>query len=668
MYRSIDSLNTLGWKPDIILVNDDQATYSLLQSHHPLLHTVPIVFAGVSFPNWKLINQYKNITGFEDKPDILANLMLLSQIKETDKIVFTTLDVTFIDKKIRQEINKAVKGKKVVGFMTPNIPDSIQMDMAKNKGYILFQNYSLRVSNSTTPSFLWTVGHFGVGRSYLALKRDFTSPSIPRINNGFNFTAINEEFNEDQPLLGGYFSSMETQAKDQVDYAVKILKGASVSSLPICQSKKEYLFDWNAMKQIGLGVNDIPPYCKIINIPFNKKHPALYTSITVLLILVFVLSFFLFHLLFKRERRRKRAALATIAKERKFMKLALEGSNTFAWIMQDGILSFENSFWHFAHKEERTMRIETLVPYIHPSYQNLLIDFFNSAEDKKSIQLRASLDKKNYNWWDVRCTVSRLGNGKTRTSGVIFDIQSFKDTEEELKKARILAEKAEMKQSFIANINHEIRTPLNAIMGFTSLLTDSNNLTKEDQEKYIAIIKENNKELLNLVDEVLLLTEIDSGTLMFKTEKFSIQNFLEKEYSDFAPKVPANLEFINIKNDRDINISTDPNHLADVLVHILDNAVKFTSTGSIKLGYQYIADTKEIEIYVEDTGHGIPEDELHLIFTRFYKRDIFKQGVGLGLSVCKTIVEKLNGRLLVKSKVEEGSRFSIILPCSEKIK
>ncbi len=664
MHNYLDSLTSSGWRPELILVNDDQATYSLLKCGHPVVRTTPVVFAGVNYPNWKLLKQYPNATGFEDKINVLANLVLISKIKKTDKIVFTILDSTFIDRKVKNEICEVTKGKKVVGFLTPNIPRSEQFKLVKNKGYVMLNNYPLRLKNSAAPSFLWSISHFNERHSYLALKRDFISINMPRINSGYNFTGINEEFNEDHLLLGGYFTPMEIQAKDQVDYAVKILKGTPVSALPIRQSKKEYLFDWKAMQQKGLQINDLPSYCKIINLSFAKGHPVLYEGLIILLIASVLFSFILFHFMFSRERKKKRAALATIAKDREIMKLALEGSNTFAWSMQGGLITFDNSFWRYADREGHPLTPEDLIAYVHPSHQHLYIDFMSSTEGKRSLQLLASFDQKNFRWWDVRCSVDHLSNGDTRTSGVVFDIQNFKNTEEELKKARILAEKAEMKQSFIANMSHEIRTPINAIMGFSSLLTDSENLTKEERDEYIGIIRNSNKELLNLIDEVLLLTEIDSGVLMFKTEPFNIRGFVKKVYSDFTPKVPSNVQFIRIEDNVDLMVATDPNHLADVLVHLLDNAVKFTTEGSIRLGYQHLIDKKEVEIYVEDTGHGIPDDELHLIFSRFYKRDIFKPGVGLGLSVCKTIVEKLNGRLSVRSQIEKGSRFSVFLRCS----
>lgn len=664
MHNFLDSLASSGWRPDVILVNDDQATYSLLKCGHPIVHTTPVVFSGVNFPNWKLLKEFPNATGFEDKINVLANLALISKIKKTDKVIFTILDSTFLDRKVKNEIYGVTKGRKVVGFMTPNIPKAEQFKLVKNNGYVILDNYPLRLKNSAAPSFLWSISHFSERHSYLALKRDFISINMPRINSGYNFTGINEDFNDDHLLLGGYFTPMEIQAKDQVDYAVKILKGTPVSALPIRQSQKESLFDWKAMQQKGLQINDLPSYCKIINISFAMEHPILYEGLIILLIVFVLFSFIVLHFMFSRERKRKRAALATIAKDREIMKLALEGSNTFAWSMQGGLITFENSFWRYAKREGRPLLPEDLVEYIHPSYQKLFRNFIDSTDTKKSFQLLASFDQKNFRWWDVRCSVDHLSNGDTRTSGVVFDIQNFKNTEEELKKARILAEKAEMKQSFIANMSHEIRTPINAIMGFSSLLTDSENLTKEERDEYIGIIRNSNKELLNLIDEVLLLTEIDSGVLMFKTEPFNIRGFVKKVYSDFTPKVPSNVQFIRIEDNVDLMVATDPNHLADVLVHLLDNAVKFTTEGSIRLGYQHLIDKKEVEIYVEDTGHGIPDDELHLIFSRFYKRDIFKPGVGLGLSVCKTIVEKLNGRLSVRSQIGKGSRFSVFLRCS----
>jgi signal transduction histidine kinase len=663
MSHLLDSISAGGWKPEVILVNDDQATYSLLKSRHSLTHTTPIVFAGVNFPNWKLIKEFPNVTGWEDRIDILNNLLFIKRIRKSPRGLYTVIDSTFIDRKIRADIMNVAKRIKLVGFMTPNIPLKEQQWLIDQKGYLSLEDFPARGEHGMSANLLWIISNFGKYKAYLNLKRDFTTVNVARINSNYSFTAINEEYGYGHNLLAGYFTPIEIQAKDQVEYAAKILDGVPVSKLPIKQSKKQFMADWEVMQNYHLTMDDFPAYCKFSNIAPIEEYPTTFFFICFTLSALFIILFFYLSVLYRRERKRKKAVYDTMMREREILKLALEGSNTFAWSMKNDMITFDSSFWKYVNKPPRAISIEEMVNFVHPSNIKQYQDFIADPSQSKSIQIMTTFDRRDYQWWTIRCSSATMSNNEIRTSGVIFNIQEYKDKEEELKKARILAEKAEMKQSFFANMSHEIRTPLNAILGFTSILTDTENLTQDERLEYTQIVKDSSKELLNLVDEVLMLTEIDSGIVLFNAERKNVKDVIQKVYSDFMPKVPAHLTLEQEEDTVDVQINTDVNHLSDVIVHLLSNAVKFTESGTITIGYHYYPQAKEVEIYVKDTGHGIPQDELSLVFSRFYKRDIFTPGVGLGLSVCKTIVDKLKGRLTASSEVGKGSCFSVYLRC-----
>lgn len=663
MYHLLDSISSDGWKPEVILVNDDPATYSLLKTNHPFTHTTPIVFAGVNFPNWKLIKQFPNVTGFHDSIDIIKNFLFIRDIPKTQPGLFTIVDSTFIDRKLRQQIAQVIKGKKVVGYMTPWISEKEQVYLWQKKGYISLSDFPARGNNRMTANLLWTISNFGKYRAYLHLKRDFTTINIANINNNFSYTAINEEFGFDHNLLAGYFTPIDIQAQDEVNYATKIILGTPPSKLPIIKSQKEYLADWQIMKKHHLSMQDFPKYCNFANISFYERHPILATILFIILG-VFLLSLFCYmFVIYKKERHRKQIAYAAITREREILKLTLEGSNTFVWIVRNDIITIDLSFWKYIGKQHQSISLKQLIQYVHPSLQQSFKNFITDKRPMKSIEILLTFDKKEYQWWTIRCTTSSSYEGETIISGIIFNIQEFKDKEEELRKARIIAEKANMKQSFFANINHEIRTPLNAILGFTSILIETDNLTQEEKVEYADIVRKNSKDLLKLIDEVLTITDIDSGNIMFKTETKDVKDIIDKIYYDYIPKVPDHLQFLK-EEDIEISINTDIFHLSDVITHLLDNALKFTKEGHICIGYHYRRNTNEVELFVEDTGSGIAQEELDLVFSRFYKRDIFTPGMGLGLSVCKIIIDKLNGRLTASSEIGKGSRFSIFIPCS----
>ena len=245
----------------------------------------------------------------------------------------------------------------------------------------------------------------------------------------------------------------------------------------------------------------------------------------------------------------------------------------------------------------------------------------------------------------------------------MLNIQEMKDREEELDAARLLAEKAELKQSFLVNMSHEIRTPLNSIVGFSNILTSDEELTLDDKQEYIDTINKNSDLLLKLVNDILELSRIESGYMSFCYKKCIVKELVDDVYMTHQVLIAPRLDFLKEEEDIPLEIDVDRERLIQVLTNFLNNATKFTESGFIKIGYYYVSEEEAVHIYVEDTGRGIPREEQQMIFSRFYKQNEFSQGAGLGLSICKVIVEKLGGKITLKSEAGKGSCFTVILPC-----
>lgn len=266
----------------------------------------------------------------------------------------------------------------------------------------------------------------------------------------------------------------------------------------------------------------------------------------------------------------------------------------------------------------------------------------------------------------VDCDVSVSGNfltvaGEPRIVLTVSDITAQKRTQRELDKARIHAEESDrMKSVFLANTSHELRTPLNAIIGFSELLMPDP--APEDKQEYMRIIRLNSEVLLHLINDLLDLSKIETGTLDYEYSEVELNAVMEELEGGFRMRQPENSP-VQITFHRQYPASythTDRKRLIQVVTNFLSNAVKFTAKGSIDFGYEIRGG--ELYVYVTDTGTGISEERQQQLFQRFTKAGSFKQGIGIGLAISKSIVETLGGRIGVKSKPGEGSTFWFTLP------
>lgn len=244
----------------------------------------------------------------------------------------------------------------------------------------------------------------------------------------------------------------------------------------------------------------------------------------------------------------------------------------------------------------------------------------------------------------------------------VHDITQLKQAEKELTLAKEKAENADIsKSAFLANMSHEIRTPLNAITGFAEILASAN--TEEEKAQYQEIIKMNADLLLQLVNDILDMSKIEAGTLEFVYTKVDINLLLSDLQQLFQMRVNeagGNIQIIAEPGLPSCTIETDRNRVAQVLSNFTTNAIKFTQEGNVRIGYK--ARDTELYFYVTDTGTGIPADKLPEVFGRFVKLNKEKKGTGLGPSISKTIVNKLEGQIGADSVEGKGSTFWFTIP------
>ena len=285
----------------------------------------------------------------------------------------------------------------------------------------------------------------------------------------------------------------------------------------------------------------------------------------------------------------------------------------------------------------------------------------NFIEDPVSYRLHRGDGK--WEWFEAQS--SYLGQGTQipfRLVGVCMSTQEHKKIEEELTKARDKAQQSDkLKSAFLANMSHEIRTPLNAIVGFSNLLVDGDMaFKKEEIKEFLSLIHLNCEQLLALISDILDLSKIESNTMVFNITEQPLTPLLQNILRAQQINVPQEVELLLDLPATDTIITTDPLRLKQVINNLINNAIKFTSKGTVTLGYKQNND--QVSIFVKDTGTGIDEDKMNRIFERFYKGDNFVQGTGLGLAISHTIIEHLKGTITVTSKVGEGSCFTIQHP------
>lgn len=268
-------------------------------------------------------------------------------------------------------------------------------------------------------------------------------------------------------------------------------------------------------------------------------------------------------------------------------------------------------------------------------------------------------------WVEVRAAVDeRDANGKPLSLiGTSMTVTQRKEMEEALVQAKVKAEEANtLKSSFLANISHEIRTPLNAIVGFSSLLVSAERGISEEKQEYINIIENNNTLLLQLISDVLDLSKIEAGTMEFDYAPVDVHGlFIELEDTFRLRNKKSGICICYHRRTTECVVKADRNHLVQVMMNLMNNAVKFTGEGSIEFGFD-VREDGFLHFYVTDTGCGIPEERLEEIFGNFVKLNSFVQGTGLGLTICRAIVERMGGKIGAVSRLGHGSTFWFTLP------
>lgn len=701
-----------GRKLDLIIVNGDQATYSLLSTMNPLLKKTPIVFGAVRYPNWQLLSKYApygNIAGLHDRIDVVKNMEFAKELTNKGNFI-TQFDDTYLDKQTMAVVDSQLaKRTDIINNIHWNYPLGYIRKQAETN--LSITSISLRHSERMasdmevvwrrkdqtvatcgddadrkvigSQNYFFMMSKYSDGFCYLALKNESGAKISIGICPSFVFSSIDENFDmgDMSKIIGGYFTTWETTAAEEAKISKKILlDSVKPCNIPIYVPKKEYVVDWNAHNDktnIDL-YKKLPPYVSVRNMPFRVSHPVVYFSLVHGAIALIILLLVYYYVRFHREQTKRRHAYKLLKEEEENLKLAILGSKTYAWVIKNDKATIDKEFFKDMNIPVKQWTVKHDIWFALPKYRDSFQKFLAIQKEKglHTFQFESDFGDGIKRWWEVRSTTLSNKEGNSYIVGLLIDIRNIKQHEKELEEARQkalegerlaeearrLSKEAEMKQSFLANMSHEIRTPLNAIVGFSTLIaSDDESLTADDKMQFVKEINSNTNLLLRLVNDILDISRIESGMLEFDFKDVDVNTLLDDTYNATRLQMPKHLQYIEQKCDANPSVNVDDGRLQQVLSNFITNARKFTEEGYIKLGCEFDEKSSEVEFYVEDTGIGLTPAEQKLVFDRFYKADKYHQGTGLGLAISKAIVERLNGRLELKSEKGKGSRFSVFI-------
>lgn len=359
--------------------------------------------------------------------------------------------------------------------------------------------------------------------------------------------------------------------------------------------------------------------------------------------------------------------------QNEFQELGISTGETYPWRFDDTrqlILFNKNFFSNYQFPitpdEEDKLPLPTFISWMHPEDRDLWDKAIKQSliEDTLlTIEIRLLTAQGTYLWTEFTISSHNIPTPQgylRQPFGLCSDIDNLKNKQNELQallqEAKISGEN---KTLFLANMSHEIRTPLNAIVGFSSLLAESDDLSAEERQMAIDLINENSQSLLVTINDILDISRIESG-ISFQQTPFVLNDLIRKVQEEQQGKIPAPIELrVNLPQNPVI-LEGDSFRMEQVLCNLINNASKFTKEGSIEIGLEQKPD--EISIYVRDTGIGISPEQQEKIFDRFYRVDHFTKGNGLGLPICKEIIQRFQGSITLKSELGVGTTFFITLP------
>ena len=667
---SLKKLNEAHWVPDVVCCIDDRTLSLYLDGEYdnwlPPVDSIPMVAAGLRCPDWNRIRRSSNTAVCTDLLNFQRNIELAVRMAPYtavpglpmySNVVVIELDTTEYDKRIRERLKSELDRPPYVNNMDYHIKD-VPLDQLSQR---FRDSIFINVFSNACPELndYRSDGDYHVHRirilnsltmtPFLTVKRDIENEQVLSKTLKPQFSAVRDGFGDgSRRTLCGYFASYETVARDQAEYVARILHGESAGSLPIKEHEANYYMSWRAMELLNMDYDDFCNDFVIVMAPWRVQNPIKFILFIIFDILAFISLLYLsLNLLFRKKDVQLQNALSEIENERIMMDMALQNADCIVISSADDLMELE--------------------PMLHPDDSDVFAELLASLASGKPVttkDFRLTRDGSGtYRWWQFRPNANmdseeRRVDVLESLSGIVIDINDTVLYNEYMTEAALVAEEITNKETFLMNISHEIRTPLNAILGFAQLLsTDDGMIQGDERDEIVRLIRENSTLLGEMIEDILQFSRFESGRVDVNPVETEIAPLMNQIFSEWSSNVPQSIEFKFEEGRNNVYAIVDEARVRAIMGQYLKNAFKFTDKGTVWLGWHYNLAEEKVELFVEDTGCGIESRRLSKVFNIFWKDDMFKTGVGLGLTIAKMFTEKMEGEVGVESKPGVGSRF-----------
>jgi signal transduction histidine kinase/DNA-binding response OmpR family regulator len=653
-------------KFDTIIALDDNAFNFLIKYGDELFPNTPVVFSGVNNFDNSMISNHPLFTGLTKSDDIKSTIDVGLKLHPNTKQVFVVLDKTL----------GGIEHKHLIENIASLYKDKVNFLFSDDENII---NVKEKINNLPQDTIIYIdakikndIGNYiPVEQSVDILFKDINIPVYSRCYIWRNKQGV-----------GGMITEGSDLGKEIGTLTLRVLDGEKISDIPVKEDSSHYYeFNYEKLQQFNIDIKDLPKDSKILNKPTTyydiPKKLIIYIVVGILFIIILQIIIVNFSI-YKRKLVEK-----ALAENENLLKTLINAIPDIIYFKDSNniLLEANDSFLNLLNVKGmnyKFKKIEDLYNGSSLSSKNFIVankydeNLWKNTDILRSEEIIVDEEKETSKIYDVIRKL--LLNDDGTPMGIVIlgrDITEIKQIQNELQKSKEIAESANaIKSEFLANISHEIRTPLNAIIGFSDIMAQL--IEDSKQKEYIEIIDTSAKNLLFLINDILDLSKIEAGKLEIIYDPVNPRDILEEIQKILKQKISMkNLQvIIEIQKEFPTVMMLDEIRLRQVLLNIVGNAVKFTEVGYIKIAMKKERNVNDanlinVVICVEDTGIGIPENEQQRIFESFTQQSgqSIKKfgGTGLGLAISKQLVEMMNGNIILTSAVGKGSTFTIIL-------